>query len=259
MDSPGRNPWARKLRKVIDLSEDDEQLVDRLVSQPRHYDPGEDIVHQGEIPREVHVVLNGCAVRYKILPSGARQIMALLLPGDLCDLHTFLLREMDHNIGAIVASSVAKIRREEILDILDSRPKLTKALWWNTLQDEAILREWIVGMGRRSAVGRIAHFFYEIYLRLEAVGFAADSMCNFPLTQSELADAMGVSSVHVNRTVQELRRERLIEWEGRQLTILDLRRLKDFTDFDPDYLHLDGGSPGQNREETIRVPKPPRE
>ena len=207
MGADGHNPWARKLENVIDLSNEEKLLLDRLVARPRRYEPGEDLISQGDIPRDLNIVLDGCAARYKLLADGGRQIMALLLPGDLCDLHVFVLKEMDHGIGAITATTVAKIPRDEILNILDTRPNLTKALWWSTLQDEAILREWIVNMGRRSAAARVAHFFYEIYLRLEAVGLASNYTYSFPLTQNELADAMGISHVHVNRSIQALRRE----------------------------------------------------
>ena len=259
METAAHNPWTRKLENVIDLSTEDRLLLDRLVSRPHWYEPGQDLIRQGDIPGNLHVVLDGCAVRYKLLNDGSRQILALLLPGDLCDLNVFLRKEMDHNIGAVIASRVAAIPRDEILEILDARPKLTKALWWSALQDEAIMRERIVGLGRRSAHTRIAHFFYEVYLRLEMVGLASDYTCKFPLTQSELGDTMGLSPVHVNRTVQGLRREGIIDWEGRRLTILDPERLRTLTDFDPDYLHLGVVDGDDQIEGYVRAPKLPRE
>ena len=239
-----RNPLAAKLGQVLTLTDEERGVLDQLVSKPRRYAAGEDVLTEGEPSDYVHVVLEGAAVRYKYLPDGARQNMALLLPGDPCDLQVFLLTRMDHSIGTTVPSILAKIPREEILEILHSRPRLTTALWWNTLQDEAVLREWLLNVGRRRAPQRLAHLFWEIYLRFDVVGLTVDHSYTLPLTQAELGDAMGMSLVHVNRSLQALRNDRLITLEARVLTIPDPERLQAFTDFDPSYLHLYEGVRG---------------
>ena len=238
------NPWVTKLQHFAALSDDDKALLDHLISRQRRFAPGEDLVAEKEVPRQVHVVLEGCCVRYKLLPDGRRQNIALMLPGDLCDMHVFLLKEMDHSIGALVPTTVALIEREQIVDISEKHPRLTRAMWWSTLQDEAILREWLLNVGRRTAFERLAHLFYEIYVRLHAVGLAGENRCEIPLTQGQLADTLGISNVHVNRSVQRLRREKLIELHGRTLTITDPDGLKALSAFDPSYLHLDGGTNG---------------
>ena len=242
--SPNRNPLADKLGQVLTLTDEERGVLDQLVSHRRRYSAGEDVLVQGEPSDYVHVVLEGAAVRYKLLPDGRRQNMALLLPGDPCDVHVFLLRGMDHSIAATVPSILARISREDILDILHSRPRLTTALWWNTLQDEAVLREWLVNIGSRRAPQRLAHLFWEIYLRFETVGLTVDHSYTLPLTQAEIGDTMGMSLVHVNRSLQALRREGLITIEGRVVTIPDPERLKAFATFDPDYLHLYEGVRG---------------
>ena len=236
------NTWARKLATFGPLAADDERLLDQLIANTVTFPAGEDIISQGDLPRDLHVVLEGCACRYKVLPDGRRQIIAFLLPGDLCDLHVFLLREMDHSIGTITASRVATISRESVLEITSQRPQLTRALWWGTLVDEAILREWIVALGRRTAYERIAHLICELYLRLKLVGAANGESFELPITQTELADTMGLSLVHVNRVLQRLRGEGVVEFQSRTVTIRNAERLKEIALFDPIYLHQQGGT-----------------
>lgn len=152
------NVWAKKLKGLGPLSVDDEQLLDNLIRTPRQFAAHQDIIAEGEVPTHIQVVLTGCICRYKYLPDGRRQIVAFLLPGDLCDLHVFLLKEMDHSIGALVPSTVAQISRDTVMRITYERPQLTRSLWFSTLLDEAILREWLVGLGRRSRAGqRLRH------------------------------------------------------------------------------------------------------
>jgi len=177
-------------------------------------------------------------VRYKLLPDGGRQIMAYLVPGDFCDLHVSILGEMDHGIGALSACEVAYISRRTVEDLTTNRPAITRALWWATLVDEGTLREWLVNMGRRPADQQMAHLFCELLVRLQSVGLATQTSYEFPLTQAELADTLGVSDVHVNRMLQQLRADGLITLQGKRLTIPDVERLHEFAGFDPNYLHL---------------------
>ena len=146
---------------------------------------------------------------------------------------------MDHSIGAITRLKVAMIGADEMQGLTDERPRITQALWWHELVELAIQREWTVNLGQRTAYERIGHLLVELYLRLRTVGLAHDGRCDFPLTQNDLADATGLTAVHVNRTLQELRRDKLIELERKQLHILDLERLEDVSMFNPNYLHLD--------------------
>ncbi len=232
------NLWARKLDHFSRLSNDDRHHLDRLITHQKLIDAGTDIITEGNSADDVHVVVEGYGCRYKILPEGSRQIMAYLIPGDICDLHVFILNKMDHSIGALSSCKVVYLPREAILDILETRPALTRALWWATLQDEAILREWLVNMGRRNAYSRVAHLLCELYLRLKIVGLAGDEAFYLPVTQTELADTLGITPVSVNRALQTLRREGLISSKGRMLTILDPGALMDAAASDPSYLHL---------------------
>ena len=240
------NPWTKKLERVLDMADEDRAVLDRLASPTKRHGAGDMLVEQGIVPAHVHVVIDGCLACYKFLSDGRRQNVALLLPGDIWGLNVFVRTETDHAIAATVPTLVAKIPRDEFLAQLHSRPMLSTALWWNALRDEAILREWVVNLGARRAVERIAHLFYEIYLRLEAVGRTVDNGFFLPLTQAELGETTGLSPVHVNRTVQALRKDGLVRLEGRMLTIPDPRRLKAAADFDTTYLQLGRatGAPG---------------
>ena len=231
------NPWVRKLKLFADLAPADEQFLNDLVRTPRSMPARQDIVTQGELYEYLYVVMEGAACRYKVLPDGRRQIMAFLLPGDSCDVHTFLMKRMDHSIATLVPSRVAVIPRQAVLDMTESRPRLTRTLWWSTMVDEAILREWIVVVGRRTAYERVSHLFWETFLRLRAIGIAESNSCEVPYTQTDMADTLGLSLVHVNRSVRRLKQEGLITLENRRLTIHDPRRLPAAANFDPDYLH----------------------
>lgn len=234
-----RNPWVAKLSAYTRLADDDIAFVGKLSACPRHFAADTDIISHGHNPAYVNVMLDGFAARYKMLPDGRRQIVAFLLPGDICDLHVFLLHQMDHSIGTLTESRVARVPRATILDILDRRPVLARALWINTLVDEAILREWIVNIGRRSAYQRISHLLAELFVRYRLVGRANGNGFHLPLTQQELADTLGLSLVHVNRNLQRLRGEGIIATRGRRLEILRADRLREIANFDPDYLHFD--------------------
>jgi CRP-like cAMP-binding protein len=174
-----------------------------------------------------------------VLEDGRRQVVAYFVPGDLCDLRVFILKRMDHSIGAVSASKVANLSPENVLKLTHAYPTLTRALWWSTLVEEAIAREWIVNVGQRNALERMAHLFCELLYRFRAVGLNEGMSCTLPLTQVELAETLGLSSVHVNRTLQALRKRKLITLENGTLTIENFEELKELSFFNPDYLHLD--------------------
>ncbi|WP_336492621.1 Crp/Fnr family transcriptional regulator, partial [Methylobacterium nigriterrae] len=233
-----RNPFICKLEGFVPLSEADKAVLERISASPRSVEPHTDLIREGDAPEAVFLVLDGIACRHKTRANGKRQIMAYLVPGDTCDLDVALLDSMNHTITTLSACAVARIGPQTISDLIESHPQIARALRLTTLVDEATLREWLMNVGGRSALERIAHLFCELLLRLQAVGLATGDNYELPLTQVDLGDTTGLSSVVVNRTIQELRRQGLIELKGKCLTILDLRRLKAIAEFKPNYLHL---------------------
>lgn len=229
-----------KLQHFTRLSAEDRERLHSVVSERiRNFAMREDIIRQGDKPTAIYVMLSGWACRYKFLDDGRRQIVAFFLPGDLCDLNIFILREMDHSIGALTDITVGEISRSIFEQLVEAHPRITQALRWEALVAVAIQREWTVNLGQRDALERIAHLLCELYLRLRSAGLALNGRCAFPVTQGDLADATGLSKVHVNRTLQELRQNGLIRLSNRRLTILDLERLQRIAFFDANYLHLD--------------------
>ncbi|MDQ4086907.1 MAG: Crp/Fnr family transcriptional regulator [Pseudomonadota bacterium] len=215
-------------------------MLDRLCRKNvREVGARRDVIREGDKPRGVNVMLEGWACRYKQLPDGRRQIVSFFIPGDLCDANVFILKEMDHSIGAITKLRFAEISAADFEDLMLRSPRITQALWWNELVSSATSREWTTNVGQRTAYERISHLFCEMFLRLSGVGLTYDHSCDWPLTQSDLADATGLTPVHVNRTLQELRREGLVELAGKKLTIPDLDALQRVSMFNPNYLHLD--------------------
>jgi CRP-like cAMP-binding protein len=232
------NPLIRKLEAFTSLSDADRAMLARISAEPRRIAPGSDLVREGDAPEGVFLVMKGMAFRHKLRANGARQIMAYLVPGDLCDLDVVLLSEMDHTITTLSACEVVRLAPETVADLLVNHPRIARGLRKAQLVDEATLREWLVNVGRRSASERLAHLFCELLLRLRAVGLAPGAICDLPVTQVDLADTTGLTPVHVNRTLQELRQQRLIDLRSRQLTVLDLPRLRRLAEFRPNYLHL---------------------
>jgi CRP-like cAMP-binding protein len=235
------NPLIRKLEQFAGLSDEDRRLVDDAARDVRRLEARQDIIREGERPDEVHLLLEGWAARYKVLPGGERAIMAYLIPGDLCDIHIALLDRMDHSIGTLSPAEVAYIPRERIEALMGRGDDLARALTWSMLVDEAILREWLVTLGHRPADKRVAHLICEMMLRSKAVGLTDDDSFDLPLTQEELADTMGITPVHMNRTLQALRRADLITTRGKRVIVQDAGRLMAFADFNPNYLHQEGG------------------
>ena len=235
---PGPEPLIRKLSAAGCLTYHDHAVLTEICSRPRSIAAGQDLIRIGDPPSDVHLVLSGLAYRYKILPDGHRPILAVMVPGDFCDLHVTILGQMDHSIATFTSCAVVDIPAATIRDLTENHPRLARALWWSTLVDEAILREWLVGMGRREAAERLAHLLCELLLRLQVAGIADEDGYDLPLTQIELADITGMTPVHVNRTLRELRSAELIVLKHRRLTIPDVARLKAFCSFDPIYLHL---------------------
>jgi CRP-like cAMP-binding protein len=199
----------------------------------------QDLVRMGEPPRFVHVLLDGWAFRYVDIEDGRRQILGIVLPGDVCDLSSFILKRLDHSIAACTAARFARIPADIFLQNLAASPNLDRAFRWAALVEEAMARAWISNVGQRSAIERLAHLFVELFLRLDAIGLVKGQSCEFPLTQEQLAEAVGMTNVHVNRSLMELRAAGLIVLNSRTLTIPDLAALRSAALFDDIYLHLD--------------------
>ncbi|MDR7039851.1 CRP-like cAMP-binding protein [Methylobacterium sp. BE186] len=235
---PASNPLILKLERGAVLSDTDRATLEELCTRTRDVEARQDLIREGERPEVVHLVMSGLACRYKVLPDGKRQILAFLIPGDFCDLHVAILGLMDHSICTLSRCTMVAISSESIAELTLNHPRITRALWWATLVDEGILREWLTGMGQRSSEAQTAHLFCELLVRLQAVGLAAPNSCYLPLTQNELADALGISDVHMNRTLQQLRADGLIVLSKSILTVPDVARLQAFAHFNPNYLHL---------------------
>jgi CRP-like cAMP-binding protein len=237
----GRNPWIRKMEQLTPLPEKDRSVLDELASsRQRKYSTHEDIISEGQHSPDIRLILSGWACRYKILADGSRQILAFLVPGDLCHPETFILKEMDHSIGTLAASTIAAIPGETLREVMLSHPHIAVALCSSTLIDESVLRARIVDIGRRDAYQRIAHLLCELIVRLRIVGLTTDNSFELPITQVEFADATGLTHVYVNRMIQRLRDEGLIAWQGQRVTITNPAGLKEAGQFSPNYLHLDG-------------------
>ena len=231
------NFLSRKLLNFGHLDQADLALLDAVVGKSRTVPPYVDLISEGDKPGDVHLVLRGFACRYKILQDGRRQIMAYLVPGDLCDLHVYLLDHMDHSVGTLAECQVVDVSRSSIQQLLE-RPAIARAMLMSTMVDEGMLREWLVNIGQRQAEPRIAHLLCELLARLRSVGLVSDGRYTLPLTQVELADTMGVTPVHMNRVVQSLRRKSLISLSGDQLTVLNAKGLEQEAGWNPNYLHL---------------------
>jgi CRP-like cAMP-binding protein len=246
-------PFILKLQNGVELSAEEQAGLLGAMTRGRVYEAHQDIITEGTVPSGVNIVLDGFACRYKLLPDGTRQIMTWLLPGDACDLNVFGLGALDHSIATLSASTIAFIPNAALERLSAGSTAITRALWWTTLVDDVVLREWLVAMGRRPADQRIAHLFCELAARLAAVGLADRDSMELPITQTELADTVGLTSVHVNRIVQQLRDQGLIAWRDGTLSILRPGPLRAFAEFDPTYLHLPAnrdphGAPGAGEQ-----------
>jgi CRP-like cAMP-binding protein len=236
-DQPS-NPFIRRFDYLHHLSPEEKKVLEGLCSAPVSFAADQDIVREGDQPTTSSVLIEGIVFRYQITADGKRQIMSFHIPGDVFDAQSFLLESMDHSVGALTDCKLALIPHEKLTELTEHHPRLARAFWKDTLVDAAIFREWIVNVGRRSAYQRIAHLICEIFSRLQVVGLAKDYRMLWPFTQTEIGDATGLSVVHVNRTLQELRQERLITLANPALTIHDWEGLQKAGQFDARYLHV---------------------
>ncbi|MBV8686586.1 MAG: Crp/Fnr family transcriptional regulator [Alphaproteobacteria bacterium] len=228
-----------KMEQFTAFTAEQRARLDALLCERRQdYAPGERILTEDQPVHECHVIVSGLAARYKLLPDGERQIVGFLVPGDLCDAEVFILDKMDHNVGALVPTTCAIISAQTMRGLLREISALAEALWWGTMTDLAVLRERVVDLGRREAHERIGHLIYEMLVRYRIVGASVDGTMPWPLTQEDLADATGLTPVHVNRTLKRLREQGLIAFNRRELKVLDPERLRAVAQFNANYLHL---------------------
>jgi CRP-like cAMP-binding protein len=231
-------PLIRKLETIFVLSDDEKNALQSISGTVKTFDARQDIVREGDRPSACCLLLEGFLCRYKLTDDGKRQILSFHIAGDIPDLQSLYLDVMDHSMGTLARSTLAFLPHDTVRDLIRRCPRIGDAFWRETLIDASIFREWVINLGRREAYARMAHLLCEIYLRLKSMGLANGHAYELPLTQAELGDALGASTVHVNRTLQDLRGEGLITFEAGSVTVLDWRRLKEAGEFDPTYLHL---------------------
>jgi CRP-like cAMP-binding protein len=232
-------PMLRKLERRARLGEEDRDALLALPHQLRQVPAGAHIIRDGDKAEYCCLLLSGFAYRHKITGEGGRQVLSLHLAGDFVDLQNSLLEVADHNVQMLTEGDVAFVPREAIKTLALARPSVGVAMWVDTLVDSAIFREWVVNVGRRDARTRIAHILCEFSLRLEEAGLAENHRYELPMTQEQLADAVGLTSVHVNRVLRQLGEEGLITRNKRAIVIEDWARMRDAGDFNERYLHYD--------------------
>jgi CRP-like cAMP-binding protein len=227
----------RKIATAMDLTGDELQAISRLPAQLRETRAGEALVREGDRPSQCCILLAGLACRQKFVSDGRRQIMSFHINGDIPDLHSLHIDVMDHDVAMLQPGKVAFVPHAALLALMERHPRIAAAFWRCSLIDAAIFRQWMVGMGRKSAYARVAHLLCELVVLARAVGLGAGGIDHMP-TQEELGDALGLSVVHVNRTMRTLREDRLIETRGKRLNVIDWSGLCQAAGFSASYLHL---------------------
>jgi CRP-like cAMP-binding protein len=229
--------FIQKLNGHGVLSDEDILLLKEACGRPQTVPARADLIKEGDRPGPLFVLLDGWACRYKLLPEGTRHITAILMPGDVCGLHASVLERMEHTVATLTPAIVAMIPRQRLEDLIDSRAAIASSFLWTQLVDEDTLRAWLVSMGRRDSLKRVAHLMCEMYVRARNVNLAIEGRLELPLTQIVLGDALGLTSVHVNRVLRTLRMSAIMHLSAGSLIITDLERLVEVAGFDESYLH----------------------
>ena len=229
----------KKLRRRIEISSDEERAIRDVIAETKRFGPDQILIRGGQDLNVSLLLIDGWLARSKDLPSGERQVTQLHVAGDFADLHSFTLKKLDHDVVTLSDCIIGVAPHDGLQEVTEAYPRIARYYWFSTNVDAAITRELALSLGQRSAISRMAHLFCELHLRLDAAGRARTDGFDFPLTQRELSECLGLTVVHVNRPIQELRRRGLVELENRQLTILDKRGLEGVAEVDPSYLYLD--------------------
>jgi CRP-like cAMP-binding protein len=228
-----------KLRKRDELSAEEEQAVRSALSEAKSAHADQVLIRPNEELSVSTLLIDGIACRYKDLRNGERQITALHVSGDFLDLHSFTLKRLDHHVMTLTPCTLALLPHEKLTAITERFPHLTRVYWFATNLDAAIHREWELSLGRRTALSRVAHLFCELHVRLGIVGLASGDSYDLPLTQTDLAECLGLTAVHINRTLKELREQGMVDFRGGRVTITDRPALERVAEFDPSYLYLE--------------------
>lgn len=232
-------PLVAKISKFVALNGDDVETLDGLCRNARTVDAEHNLIQEGASPGFVCVILGGLAYRYKLLAGGHRQIMGYLIPGDVCDLSFTILDRADYSVSVLTESRVAKIPVRKFAEVLAANPSVTRGLHLAAHLDTVIMREWLLNVGQRKAHQKLSHFLCEMAIRLNMAGeIGDDGSFDFPLNQAMLADTVGLTAVHINRTLQRLRSDGLIALRRRRLRIVDMQRLAAIANFEGNYLKI---------------------
>jgi CRP-like cAMP-binding protein len=234
------SPFARKLSAFVQLSQEDLQVLSEVYKRRRNFPIGREMIHQGQTDQCAYIVASGWACSYKILPGGGRQIVDFQIPGDFMGLRSVLFRTADHNVEPITRVQASEVREADLITAFSATPRLATAVLWAASRDEAMVVEHLVGLGRRNAAERMGHFLLELASRLRLVNMGDRKGFACPLTQYLLADALGLSAVHVNRVLRELREEGLMTFQKGHVTFDNYAGLVAFSGFDSDYLDHEG-------------------
>ena len=229
---------VRKLELQSALDEEDRQAILSLPYTLRTLEPQSYTIREGDAPTHCAVLVSGFAYRQKLTGEGARQILALHIPGDALDFQNIFLDEADHSVQTLTRAEMAMVPRAEFQKLTRSRPAVAHAILGTILVEASIFREWVLNVGRRDSRTRLAHVLCEFAVRLEAQGLADEYGYELPMTQEQLADAVGLTPVHVNRTLKALEAEGLISRNRRNVSFPDWQRMRDVGDFNQRYLHL---------------------
>jgi CRP-like cAMP-binding protein len=212
-------------------------LLTEACQNQRTFPARTDLIREGDRPGPAFVMLEGWACRYKILAEGTRQITSFLMPGDTCDLHESISTYMDDSIATLTTARIALVPRRVLQNLIETRPDISRACLWNQLVDQETLRAWIVSMGRRNGLQRVAHLMCELHVRARNVGLTQGDTFKLPLTQTVIGDALGLTPIHVNRVLRKLRIGGVLTLSGGSLVIADVAKLAAVATFDDNYLH----------------------
>ena len=235
-----QSPLTRKLSAFVALSEADLETLARFHRRRRTFLSGHEMIHEGQVNASAYVLAEGWACSFKMLPDGGRQIVDFQVPGDFLGLRSILFHTSDHSIEAVTPIEASEVLASDILDAFSDAPRLATAVLWAASRDEAMVVEHLVNLGRRSAEERMAHFLLELSARLNLVGMGDRTGFDCPLTQYHLADALGLSAVHVNRVLRHLREDGFVTFQKGRVTFDDFGRLTDLAGFDTGYLDQEG-------------------